>query len=285
VKERAWQVLRGSLDLPSEPLPLEAWTDGVSMDAGAEQFLAALEQPRIWSETGSTSVVQTAAEISLDKPEQKVDTEAFLASLEGWLRPVEWPEAVIEKEVASWREVEAEVEADVASMVAPVADTVERIPAVVAPTIKAPPVSAEPKNEAKDDVWCEISAAFCEEAKEGFDAMEASTLRREKAPERDAAWREVYRWVHGIKGATNAVGRPAVGRVYHIEDVLEDPLEGRMRGVEAASLSTLGLTIVDPLRVAVVSGAGVRLTWATEAGAMLVDRIVEWRRAALWAEP
>jgi len=270
--QKAWVSLQGLLDLPAAVSPIGFDREAGTAESAAQAFLAALEmggKPETFVEEEQT---EQGREPRFGRPEQEVDAEAFLASLEGWLPPAEWPETGV------WADaVEPEVGEETS-----VAWVREGMPEEIGPMA---PAVAEMVSAAEDEVPDEVVDAFREEAREGFATMEQAIMRWEKAPiEESKALREVYRLAHGVKGAANSVGWSPLGRVlHHLETILEDRVEGRIDEAEATSLSSLVLEVLDQLREALQSGSGDKATWGVERGAGLVDQIVAWRRAATLA--
>ncbi len=318
-RAEAWEGLKDVLNLPDDALPFAEWMDSATVELEADEFLAAMENgDRDFNLSGDES--GEGLDPNFGQPERVVDAEAFLAGIEGWVPPVEWPQTVVELQAI----VELEAAQERAALAAlaesaedvpeaqkpPAPETPPAVPEAALPADTSPPevepesavarpeeaaaavpsvesvvphrVTEEPPEYEIDDVPSDIVAAFTQEALEAFDQMESSMLRWEKASDSETeALREVYRLAHAIKGAANSVGWAAVGRVLHyLEDVLEDQVEGRIHGSEASAVSSLVLNTVDQLRTAVSSGAGARLSWTNEVGAQLVDDIVDWPHAA-----
>ena len=275
-RQAAWQALRGELDLPEELVLLDERSSELGATAKVQEFLAALETGKAGAESMAEAEEdeRVADQSTWGEPEEAVDADAFLASVEGWLPPAEWPETGVLMQPE-------ELEDDFVIEEAVVAEAIEAEVLPVVEVIEAP--EEIPELIAEDEVPDEVVVAFKEEARESFEAMEGSILRWEKAPgvEFDSL-RNVYRLAHGVKGAANSVGWSPLGRVlHHLEDVLEDQVEGRIDGSEAGSVSSLVLSVVDALRDAVERGVGSRTDWAVDAGAPLVDTVVAWRRAAV----
>lgn len=270
--ENAWQALQEPLALSAD-LPLLTVPQGDSIpDTEAQDFLAALEQGEVFQSEIRENEKSDADGFGQSEP--VIDADAFLADVEGWLPPLEWPETgVLTEATASCdeREDEAHPMADVTEFDVKSIESREPI------EVSTPP----PEFEAEEIVPDEVVQAFFEEAREGFSTMEAAVMQWEKSPVDEAeALREVFRLAHGVKGAANSVGWSPLGRVlHHLENALEDQVEGKIAATETKSLSTLVLEVVDELRATIVSGAGSDASWAAETGATLVDRIVAWRRA------
>ncbi len=153
-------------------------------------------------------------------------------------------------------------------------------------TLLSPPPPSRPPHEesaVEDEVPPEMIEIFNLEATEGFLDMERSILAWEKAPDSRNDLHNVYRLAHSVKGAANAVGIRAVGRVLHrLEDLLEDRMEGRST-LAPAVVTQLVLGVVDQLRTALTAQAVITPEWKTEADA-LVARI-DSARAGVPAVP
>lgn len=277
--EEAWWTLRELLDLPAEWSLVGAGCDNTRAETEAQTFLTALEQEEVDALRGAAEEGEARGADEFGQPEVAVDAEAFLASVEGWLPPVEWPETGVLTEGFD-RTDEGEITVVAQDVIEA---EVEESKSMIEPTevLIAPP---DPLVE--DEVPDEVVQAFIEEAREGFGIMESAIIRWEKAPSEEAeSLREVFRLAHGIKGAANSVGWLPVGRVlHHLENALEDQVEGRIEEADAKSLSSLVLEVVDLLRAAVDAGVGSESAWAAETGAILVDSVVAWRRAAVVVE-
>lgn len=276
-RQAAWQALKEVLDLAEDLVLFDERSSELGAEEGVQEFLAALETGEKTAESGAaTAAARGADKSSWGEPEEAVDADAFLASVEGWLPPVEWPETGVLMQPETETAVpDFAVEAEVGT---------EATGAEVLPVAAGGEATQDgPEAIVESAVPDEVVMAFKEEARESFEAMEASILRWEKAPAGEPdTLRNVYRLAHGVKGAANSVGWSPLGRVlHHLEDVLEDQVEGRIDGSEAGSVSSLVLRVLDALRDAVKRGVGSRTEWAMEVGAPLVDAVVAWRRAAV----
>ncbi|MEY2877918.1 MAG: hypothetical protein RLZZ15_298 [Verrucomicrobiota bacterium] len=147
-----------------------------------------------------------------------------------------------------------------------------------------PPLRAAAPSSADDEVPPEMIEIFNLEAAEGFVDMERSVLAWERAPATRDHLHNVYRLAHSVKGAANAVGIRAVGRVLHgLEDLLEDRMEGRS-ALAPALVTQLVLSVVDQLRTALNAQTVITPAWNAEADALIAS-IATARAAAPAAVP
>lgn len=98
------------------------------------------------------------------------------------------------------------------------------------------------------DLDPEVFSYFSLEAHEYLDAIEATLLRLDKAPEDAETIQHLFRTAHTLKGAAYTVGFQAIGDLtHHVEDLMDALRESRIRMTPA--LTDLIFRTVDGIRL------------------------------------
>lgn len=133
------------------------------------------------------------------------------------------------------------------------------------------------------EIDAEVASYFAPEAQEYVEAMEASLLRLEKAPDDLETIQQLFRTAHTLKGSAHTVGFKCIGDIiHHVEDFVGAIREGRTR--MTAELIDVMFRVIDVVKLLMRRDATSLEQTRREFGGT-IQRLLEFRTAVLGDAP